>query len=117
MTGGTINAACPARVGRMIESMPIQQTPPPFWYRHPVLTGAGLLWGTWVLLDGWVATVTVICVLALMIAMRRRRRARVVRHAGLRARADLEHRFTLDGDPRGTYGRYPPAGGLQTSGL
>ena len=31
-----------------------------------------------------------------------------VRDAGLRARAEYEHRLSLAGDPRGTFGRYPP---------
>ena len=28
--------------------------------------------------------------------------------AGLRARAEYEHRLSVAGDPRGVYGRYPP---------
>jgi hypothetical protein len=28
--------------------------------------------------------------------------------AGLRVRADFEHRLSLTGDPRGVFGRYPP---------
>ena len=34
---------------------------------------------------------------------------RAIQRAGLRARADLEHRLALTGDPRGIYGRFPPA--------
>lgn len=36
--------------------------------------------------------------------------ARVMhQHAQIAARAELQHRWYLDGDPRGTYGRYFPA--------
>jgi hypothetical protein len=35
--------------------------------------------------------------------------ARAHRRAELLARADIQHRWYLAGDPRGTYGRYPPA--------
>jgi threonine/homoserine/homoserine lactone efflux protein len=31
------------------------------------------------------------------------------RQAELVARAELQHRWYMAGDPRGTYGRYPPA--------
>ena len=31
------------------------------------------------------------------------------RRAELLARAEIQHRWYLAGDPRGTYGRYPPA--------
>jgi hypothetical protein len=30
-------------------------------------------------------------------------------HAAIAARADQQHAWVLRGDPRGTYGRYPPA--------
>jgi hypothetical protein len=43
----------------------------------------------------------------------RRHRAQVVlaghRRAELMARAEIQHRWHLAGDPRGTYGRYTPA--------
>ncbi len=42
------------------------------------------------------------------VAIRRRMRANALRDAGLRARAEYEHRLNLSGDPRGIYGRYPP---------
>ncbi|WP_148286573.1 hypothetical protein [Mycobacterium canetti] len=42
----------------------------------------------------------------------RKHRARTAAEAHSRAqilaRAELQHRWFLDGDPRGTYGRYPP---------
>ena len=41
-------------------------------------------------------------------AIRRRRRTNALRDAGLRARAEYEHRLNLSGDPRGVFGRYPP---------
>ena len=31
------------------------------------------------------------------------------RDEGLRKRADQQHAWRLEGDPRGTYGQYPPA--------
>ena len=45
---------------------------------------------------------------AMLITARRYRRTRAIQRAGLRARADLEHRLALTGDPRGIYGRFPP---------
>ncbi|WP_232425672.1 DUF2510 domain-containing protein [Mycobacterium sp. JS623] len=47
-------------------------------------------------------------VMGLLIFVARRRQALAVRDARLRARAELEHRLNLAGDPRGSYGRYPP---------
>ncbi|AGB25770.1 Protein of unknown function (DUF2510) [Mycobacterium sp. JS623] len=46
--------------------------------------------------------------MGLLIFVARRRQALAVRDARLRARAELEHRLNLAGDPRGSYGRYPP---------
>ena len=45
---------------------------------------------------------------AILITARRYRRTRAIQRAGLRARADYEHRLSLAGDPRGMFGRYPP---------
>ncbi|MDF2824810.1 MAG: hypothetical protein K0R68_2218 [Mycobacterium sp.] len=92
----------------MIDPMLPLPAPAPFPRRHPVLTLAVALCGAWLLLDGWVVTVSVVAALILLASLRRRRRARTIAHAGLRARADLEHRYALNGDPRGIYGRYPP---------
>lgn len=36
--------------------------------------------------------------------------ARVHNRAELLARAEIQHRWYMDGDPRGTYGRFPPVG-------
>jgi uncharacterized protein (DUF58 family) len=94
-----------------------QQPSDAFWRRHPVLITTGLLCGAWLLVNGWFLTVGVLAATILAAGIRRRRRARTIRHAGLRARAELEHRFVLNGDPRGTYGRYPPAFSGQTFGL
>jgi len=79
-----------------------------FWRRHPALTGAGLVLMLWWLYDGAYEVVAVAAVIGLLIFVARRRRALAVRDAGLRARADLEHRLSLAGDPRGVFGRYPP---------
>ncbi len=76
--------------------------------RHPVLTGAGLVLTLWWLNNGWYQAVAVMAVIGLLVFVARRRRALAVRDAGLRARAEFEHRLTLAGDPRGTFGRYPP---------
>ncbi|MCT7657648.1 hypothetical protein [Mycobacterium deserti] len=71
-------------------------------------TAAALLLVLWLLTAGWYTTVAVAGVVVLLVAVRRHRRAARIRDAGLRARADYEHRLSLAGDPRGTFGRYPP---------
>jgi hypothetical protein len=81
------------------------------WRRHPVVTAAAVVLPCWLLLNVLVnggAMVTVVVMVGLFIVVRRRVRALQVRDAGLRARADYEHRLSLAGDPRGLYGRYPP---------
>ena len=62
----------------------------------------------WQLINGAYILVAVEVAVAVIIYVRRRRHAAGIRDAGLRARADFEHRLTLAGDPRGLYGRYPP---------
>lgn len=89
-------------------SMFDQQTRPPFWRRHPVVSGAVTLLACVMLLDGWYVTVGTAAAVVLAVALRRRIRAVTLRDAGLRARADYEYRLSLAGDPRGTFGRYPP---------
>jgi hypothetical protein len=79
-----------------------------FWRRHRVVTVAGLAMTLWWLHNGWYEAVTVTAIIGLLIFVARRRRALVVRDAGLRARAEFEHRLSLAGDPRGVFGRYPP---------
>jgi hypothetical protein len=79
-----------------------------FWQRHPVFTGAGLAMTLWWLYSGWYEALVVMAVIGLLIFVSRRRRALAIRDAGLRARADFEHRLSLAGDPRGMFGRYPP---------
>jgi hypothetical protein len=68
-----------------IMAMLYQQLRRPFWLRHPLLTSAAAAWTVWLLWSGAQLLV-----------------------AGLRARADFEHRLNLTGDLRGIYGRYPP---------
>jgi Protein of unknown function (DUF2510) len=81
----------------------------PFWRRHPWVTGVGAFLALWLLLlIGGQMTVAIAVVIGLLIAVRRHRRAIALRDAGLRARADYEHRLSLAGDPRGVFGRYPP---------
>ena len=89
-------------------AMLYQQVHRSFWRRHPVVAGAGLVLTLWWLLNGWYGAVAVTAIIGLLIFVARRRRALAVRDAGLRARAEFEHRLSLAGDPRGVYGRYPP---------
>jgi Protein of unknown function (DUF2510) len=67
-----------------------------------------LLWVGWLIADGSHLLAAGAIGTVAAVAVRRHRRARATRWAGLQARADLEHRLTLAGDPRGTFGRYPP---------
>ncbi|SEH63344.1 Protein of unknown function [Mycolicibacterium rutilum] len=85
-----------------------QQTRPAFWRRHPAVTGAVALAATWWLVNGWYTAVTVAAIVTLTVVVARRRRELAIRDAGLRARAEYEHRLNLAGDPRGVFGRYPP---------
>ncbi|OBF40942.1 hypothetical protein A5724_04990 [Mycobacterium sp. ACS1612] len=85
-----------------------QQPHRSFPSRHPLLTGAGLLVALWWLNNGWYEALAAVAIVGLLVAVTRRRRALEIRRAGLRARADFEHRLTLAGDPRGVFGRYPP---------
>jgi Protein of unknown function (DUF2510) len=92
-------------------AMLYQQLHRSFWRRHPVVTAAAVVLPCWLLLNvlhNGGAMVAVVVMVGLFIIVRRRVRALEVREAGLRARADYEHRLSLAGDPRGLYGRYPP---------
>ena len=62
----------------------------------------------WLLWTGAQLFVAVVALGWLGITLRKRSRANALRDAGLRARAEYEHRLSLRGDPRGLYGRYPP---------
>ncbi|KRE26519.1 hypothetical protein ASG82_08095 [Mycobacterium sp. Soil538] len=84
-----------------------QPARPPFPRRHPVVVGIAAAVAVWWLWLGWYAPLVMIVGAGMIVAVRRRRRAAAVRDAGLRARADFEHRLCLSGDPRGTFGRYP----------
>jgi len=79
-----------------------------FWQRHPWMTLGIVVVYAAVMTNGWYLvgaslTVAIVCCVA-----HSHRRRRAIERAGLRARADLEHRLVLSGDPRGTYGRFPP---------
>jgi hypothetical protein len=80
----------------------------PFWQRHPLVAGAATALTVWLLWTGSYVPVAAVGVAWLAITIRRRRRADALRDAGLRARAEYEHRLNLSGDPRGVFGRYPP---------
>lgn len=85
-----------------------QQVQRSVWRRHPVAIGAAVLIVSLGLWNGWYDAVAVGAIACLLIVVSRRRRYLALRDAGLRARADYEHRLSLIGDPRGTFGRYPP---------
>jgi hypothetical protein len=80
----------------------------PLWQRHPVVTGTAALVTFWWLVNGWYEAIAVTAIVGLLVVVDRRRRAHNIRDAGLRARADYEHRLSLAGDQRGVFGRYPP---------
>nr|WP_256736476.1 DUF2510 domain-containing protein [Mycolicibacterium hippocampi] len=72
------------------------------------MTALALAMASWWLWQGWYEALAVTAVGGLVIAGQRHRRTVAVRDAGLRARAEYEHRLSLAGDPRGVFGRYPP---------
>lgn len=82
----------------------------PFGRRHPAVTVVAAVTAAWWLWQGWYEALAVVVAAGVIVAVRRRRRAATLRDAGLRARADYEHRLSLAGDPRGLYGRYRPMG-------
>jgi predicted acyl esterase len=85
-----------------------QQTRRSFWRRHKLMTAAAVVLVAWMLMSGWYTTVAAAGLVVSLIAVHRHRSALAIRNAGLRARADYEHRLSLAGDPRGVFGRYPP---------
>lgn len=85
-----------------------QRSRHPFWRRHKLTTATALLLAACLLAAGWYTTVAVAAGIVVLVALRRHRRAAFIREAGLRARAEYEHRLNMAGDPRGTFGRYPP---------
>lgn len=88
--------------------MLFQQPARPFVQRHPWLTAGSLLCLAWLITHGAYGEAVIAATGIGLIAARRHRRSRDIRRAGLRARADLEHHLALAGDPRGTFGRFPP---------
>lgn len=80
----------------------------PFPRRHPAVTFAAAVTAAWWLWQGWYAPLVLTGAVALLVVVHRHRRAVAIRSAGLRARAEYEHRLSLAGDPRGMFGRYPP---------
>lgn len=88
--------------------MPYQRLSHPFWERHPWITGMLLMLGTLPVTEFPTAFLIGAATAAALVAARRYRRNREIHRAGLRARADLEHRLALSGDPRGIHGRFPP---------
>ncbi|MGZ6777392.1 MAG: DUF2510 domain-containing protein [Mycobacterium sp.] len=80
----------------------------PFWHRHPLMASVGVALAVWLLWHGAHVLVAVAILAWFSLVVRSRIRAKERRDAGLRARAEYEHRLNLSGDPRGIYGRYPP---------
>jgi hypothetical protein len=80
----------------------------PIWQRHPLMAAACIVLTGWLLWNGAHLFVAVVTLAWLGLALRKRSRANARRDAGLRARAEYEHRLSMRGDPRGLYGRYPP---------
>jgi hypothetical protein len=91
-----------------IEAMLYQPVRRPLWQRHPLLASVAVVVVVWMLWNGAHVLAALVGLLWLGLAVRRRSRAIALRDAGLRARAEYEHRLSLRGDPRGIYGRYPP---------
>ena len=85
-----------------------QQVHRSFWRRHPVVTVTGLGLTFWWLVNGAYEAIAITAIVSILLFVAHRRKAVARRDAGLRARAEFEHRLTLSGDPRGTFGRYPP---------
>ncbi|MFI5510146.1 DUF2510 domain-containing protein [Mycobacterium sp. NPDC051804] len=85
-----------------------EHIPRAFWRRHPVVTGVAVVMTFWWLVNGWYEAIAVTAIVGLLLFVNRRRKALAIRNAGLRARADYEHRLSLRGDQRGVFGRYPP---------
>jgi hypothetical protein len=73
-----------------------------------LVAGVAAVFTVWLLWTGSYVPVAAAGVAWLAIAIRRCSRANALRDAGLRARAEYEHRLNLSGDPRGVFGRYPP---------
>lgn len=92
----------------MIDSVLYQPVVRPFWRRHTVMIVVVAAMASWWLWHGWYEALAVTAVVGLLIAANRHRHTIAVRDAGLRARAEYEHRLSLTGDPRGMFGRYPP---------
>lgn len=97
----------PGAVGT-IANMLYQDVRRPFWQRHPLMASAGIALTAWLLWQGAHLLVAVALLAWFSLIVRSRIRAKARRDAGLRARADYEHRLNLSGDLRGIYGRYPP---------
>ena len=80
----------------------------PFPRRHPVMTAVALTTVAWWLWQGWYEPLVLTGALVMLVIVSRRRKTAAIRDAGLKARAEYEHRLSLAGDPRGMFGRYPP---------
>jgi|GEM_PF-3231682 len=91
--------------------MQYQQTRQRFWLRHPWLAVSPFLGSLWLVTHADPASYPAIVGFSsatAYFALRRHRHACAITRSGLRARADIEHRLALMGDPRGTFGRFPP---------
>lgn len=83
---------------------------------HPVVAGFGILFGCAAVVVWWPLFLTLAVVAGVGFGLwvfTRRYDAQALqaarRRAALTQAADYEHHLLLQGDPRGVYGRYPPA--------
>jgi flagellar motor component MotA len=86
-----------------------------FAEQHPILLGVGIILGACTVAALWQLFLILAIVglgygaYRLANAWNKGRQSGQQRRAQLTARADYEHRLWMGGDPRGFYGRYPPA--------
>jgi bacteriorhodopsin len=78
------------------------------------LMGIALVLGFIVKFIWWILGAAALIVLFILVLdvvddTRARREALARHYAKIAERADVQHRWILKGDERGTYGRYPPA--------
>ena len=93
----------PSPVGTIVRML-YQHVRRSFWQRHPLVAAVGIVLTVWLLWHGAHVLVAVVGLAWLAIKVRKRSRANALRDAGLRARAEYEHRLNLSGDLRGVYG-------------
>jgi uncharacterized membrane protein len=83
--------------------------------QHPLFVILCALFGVGLAIESWQSALLVAGVVILVFGFAewvrivdRDHNAKVIEIHRLEADADFEHHLTLEGDERGTYGRYPP---------